>query len=48
MSFRKEGSSFLKKTLNFSLPLTSSKVLTFGNTQINLVFLSLNRTFAVD
>ncbi len=29
-----------------SLPLASLKVLTFGKNQINLFFLSLNRTFA--
>ena len=29
----------------FSVPLTSPKVLPFGNLQINLHFRSLNRTF---
>ena len=38
--------SFNFSILQFFVPLTPSKVLTFGKTQINLVFLSLNCTFA--
>jgi hypothetical protein len=42
----KEKQAFLWFFPRLIVPLTSSKVLTFGKTQINLVFRSLIRTFA--
>ena len=41
-------SRFILHFARFALPLTASKVLTLENTQINLVFYSLIRTFAAD
>ena len=42
----KEKSLFLLYSAHLFVPLTSSKLLSLGNTQINLVFRSLICTFA--
>ena len=42
---KKEASSFLARLIEIFVPLAALKVLSFGKTQKNLAFRSLNRTF---